>query len=329
MGVNGHIGCYAHTLNLIVKGSISKVSGLEELIKSVKSVVGHFKHSIVCSDELRKMQEIEGKIPLKLKQDVVTRWNSTYLMLDRYCSLSHFITAIVSKLRLSIKMPSNDDIEHIRDVIKVLEPIESITRELSAEKHITISKIIPISNCLLKCLRQMKVSSKIANQLIDNLCVNTKNRLKVYEKNDFIRIGTLLDPRFKKILFSTPELADLTVKSLSQKLNDVFHSMDTDVSVSDNNHIETSSVWDFHDSVVSSQSFDGRNTHNEIAKYIQMSLIDRSNDPIHYWAKNKSVFPRLYQLALKSLNHRDIRSFRKGLLKDWYDYHQQTQSYYW
>ena len=48
-----------------------------------RKLVGHFKHSVVAMTGLRGKQ-IQLDIPQHhLIQDVATRWNSTYFMLDR------------------------------------------------------------------------------------------------------------------------------------------------------------------------------------------------------------------------------------------------------
>jgi len=52
-----HIPCFAHTLNLVAQNSISRVTDLSLLIKNVKSIVTWFKHSVVVSDELRKVKK--------------------------------------------------------------------------------------------------------------------------------------------------------------------------------------------------------------------------------------------------------------------------------
>ena len=48
-----------------------------------RKIVGHFKHSVVAMSGLREKQ-VQLEVPQHhLIQDVSTRWNSTYFMLDR------------------------------------------------------------------------------------------------------------------------------------------------------------------------------------------------------------------------------------------------------
>lgn len=64
---NFHLGCFAHTLNLIVTSSIEKNTSLLSLLNEVKNIVKFFKQSINASDELRKITD------KKLIQSVPTR----------------------------------------------------------------------------------------------------------------------------------------------------------------------------------------------------------------------------------------------------------------
>lgn len=70
------VGCFAHSLNLFVQESIKAIS--DTLIK-VKRTVEYFQRSTTGLNKLKSVQKQMTLEPLKLKQDVSTRWNSTYL----------------------------------------------------------------------------------------------------------------------------------------------------------------------------------------------------------------------------------------------------------
>ncbi|XP_072400230.1 zinc finger BED domain-containing protein 4-like [Diabrotica undecimpunctata] len=75
-----HFGCYAYTINLIVKDGLEEA---EPTINKVRLLVAHFKRSTLAMLKLNEIQNQSGKEPLKLLQDVPTRWNSTFYMLER------------------------------------------------------------------------------------------------------------------------------------------------------------------------------------------------------------------------------------------------------
>lgn len=83
-GNNKQLSCFEHSLNLVTDTVINNNSDLKELVK-VKSIVTYFKQSVKAADELRKAQPVQT--PLKLIQEVSTRWNSMYYMLERFIRL--------------------------------------------------------------------------------------------------------------------------------------------------------------------------------------------------------------------------------------------------
>ena len=76
------IGCFAHTLNLTASRTAPIVSN--NFAKWIRPAVTFFHKSHVGSQVLQEMQEKLGMPQHKLVMDVKTRWNSTYLMIDRY-----------------------------------------------------------------------------------------------------------------------------------------------------------------------------------------------------------------------------------------------------
>ena len=84
------IGCAAHNLNLCIGDAMKKGvdKPFETMVAAARTLVGHFKMTTIATNGLRaKVKEIltpehQGK---GLIQDVSTRWNSTFYMLERAC----------------------------------------------------------------------------------------------------------------------------------------------------------------------------------------------------------------------------------------------------
>lgn len=83
------LGCFAHTLQLIVnKGQLSQWIVSDALAIGIK-IVDHFKHSPLAYSRLKDIQ-VELNMPLKrLQQDVRTRCNSTHYMTERLIEKQH------------------------------------------------------------------------------------------------------------------------------------------------------------------------------------------------------------------------------------------------
>lgn len=96
-----------------------------------------------------KQKHLGFETMLKLKQDVRTRWNSTFFMLERLIKLKEPITIVMITLKDSPCHLNSDEWSIIEDVVPLLRPFDRVTVELSAEQYPTISTVIPLirGNC--------------------------------------------------------------------------------------------------------------------------------------------------------------------------------------
>jgi len=99
-----NLPCYAHTLNLVVKDAIKENKDFDAIVKKCSDIVTFFKRSNKAMKILNNEQVTLGrKVPLKVLKDVETRWNSTYIMLERLIEIGDALTIALSK---SVKAPS-------------------------------------------------------------------------------------------------------------------------------------------------------------------------------------------------------------------------------
>jgi hypothetical protein len=78
-----------------------------------------------------------------------TRWNSKFYMTERFLLLRPYVTNILINERSAPDMVNGYGyvVNILLELRSMLRPLESVTRELSADKFVTISKIIPLINC--------------------------------------------------------------------------------------------------------------------------------------------------------------------------------------
>jgi len=144
IGVDKHLPCFAHTLNLVTQRSLNDHEDVQNIISKIKAIVTFFKHSVNASDELRKLCDY------KLKQSVLTRWNSVYYMIDRFVLCSTHIASVLINNRQGPSMLSATEIDIAKEINCMLKPFEVATKELCGERYITGSKVIPLIHCLIK-----------------------------------------------------------------------------------------------------------------------------------------------------------------------------------
>ena len=92
--------CSAHSLQLCLNPGLA-INPIDRLIKAARKYFGHFKHSVLATKELKKRQsqmEVEQK---KLFQDFVTRWNSTFYMVECLVEVRWPISAVLLEDRVT------------------------------------------------------------------------------------------------------------------------------------------------------------------------------------------------------------------------------------
>ena len=109
---------------------------------------------------------------------------------------------------------SASDKEHLKKAMDVLQPFETATTEMSAEKYVSVSKIIPLARSLQRITVGSVVSPGIKNELVSQM----RNRFVNMEGNVLLTKSTLLDPRFKKMGFLTNGTPHASIESLTQEM---------------------------------------------------------------------------------------------------------------
>ena len=88
--------CSAHCLQLCINAGLTTVSVVDRTIAAAKKLVGHFRHSVVASEALKKRQKQMGVEQKRLIQCCATRWSSYYEMLLRLPEMRWPIAAVLS-----------------------------------------------------------------------------------------------------------------------------------------------------------------------------------------------------------------------------------------
>ena len=94
------VECVAHILQKCIKAAL-ELPSIDNACAAARKLVGHFKHSVIAKDELKKQQLLEFKShddheskPVTITQEVKTRWNRTNDMAARLVKLRWHITKV-------------------------------------------------------------------------------------------------------------------------------------------------------------------------------------------------------------------------------------------
>ncbi|XP_033998009.1 zinc finger BED domain-containing protein 1-like [Trematomus bernacchii] len=297
-----HALCFAHSLNLVVKKSLDATPGLQDLRTRARKVVAFFKTSTTAKEKLREVQEQMNRPVLKLIQEVDTRWNSTYLMLQRLFKERQSVGAALATLKTDVKPLSSEDYETADACLQLLSPFFQATVELSEEKRVSGSKIIPMTKMLMLYLYDTigKTSHDTATLLGQNMVSNMQNKFDTTESQTALTLSTLLDPRFKTIGFYNQVQAAASVKRLTAFCTQLRKNAQPDTPTEeqpstsaqpalanvDNPSSTGLNLWETLDRDAS----EARKARNatadatvEVQRYMTDPPLERSKDPLAYW----------------------------------------------
>lgn len=201
----GHFICVAHSLNLVVKKALDEIPQLQHIRLRARNVVTYFRASATAKARLDSIQLQMGKSPLKLIIEVDTRWNSTFQMLRRISDLKESVGAALATLKTDVVPLSATEYDVIKNTVEVLEPFHMATEELSTEKAVSASKIIPMMKMLHHTLMQTSQKNLCSynKQLTESLIRRIRDLSSKTECMSVLTLPTVLDPRYKKLGFSS------------------------------------------------------------------------------------------------------------------------------
>ncbi|XP_030009436.1 zinc finger BED domain-containing protein 4-like [Sphaeramia orbicularis] len=162
------------------------------------------------------MQQQMGRPTLKLIQEVDTRWNSTFDMFQRLYDQREPVGAALSNLENDVSPLSCAEYEVIHEALFLLQPFKAATTELSEEKRVSASKVIPLYRMLQhNLLEKLRHSKQPATQQLGTFLKDgPQARCGQYETVRPLALATLLDPRFKNLGFGNPAKAQEAEKQL-------------------------------------------------------------------------------------------------------------------
>ena len=195
-----HGGCLNHVLQLVIKDELLEKASIKSLIKTCRHICTYSNQSVSMSQFIFDKQMEAGTEKRKcllLLQDVVTRWNSTYLMLQRFLLLQPVIRALLQEedwqKKLDVNL-SNNDWNLMEKIVKILEVFFEATLRFSSSSA-CISEVIPTVTGLSVTLGVVDQEDNGVKDFKRKLKASLMSRLGEKEMLERYSLATLLDPR--------------------------------------------------------------------------------------------------------------------------------------
>ncbi|XP_059435370.1 zinc finger BED domain-containing protein RICESLEEPER 2-like [Corylus avellana] len=189
-----HMHCCAHILNLIVQDGLKEINdAIQKIQDSVKYVRGS---QVRKQSFLQAVNQISLDSHKGLKQDVPTRWNSTYLMLE---SVVHYRRAF-SYLEMNDKnykhYPTALEWEKVNNIKSFLAYFYQATCAFSGTKYSTANLYFPVIAMIYVSLKEDVLSEDEHKSLIATQMLFKFEKYWL-EFSEVLAVAVILDPRYK------------------------------------------------------------------------------------------------------------------------------------
>jgi hypothetical protein len=288
------VPCAAHTLQLSVQKGLVH---LKDLLKNVKKTVTYFAHSPKATNKLLGCQELflPSSKPVKLVQAVKTRWNSVYLMLDRFHRVKNFLGLLWNTENLNeCKLQEHEWIT-IEDSLSLLQPFYKATKVLSTARFPTISIIYPMLLGLMKHLENFQAKSdsivNVKNDIYEDI-QKRWNNIPSSVSNTLL-CCTLLDPRSKSLLFFSKQQIQTAWNYLTELYYDHCSKNVAEEPVETPTKKQKTASF-LQELLLTPEIF---HSNEELCEYSLELQIKCTEDPLQWWAIRKQKYKVLYNLA--------------------------------
>ncbi|KAM4559372.1 zinc finger BED domain-containing protein 4 [Odontesthes bonariensis] len=306
-GLRG-IRCVAHTLQLAVNEGVLSQRSIADIVSSGRKIVGHFKHSPLAYSRIQAIQEQFGMYPKRFQQDVSTRWNSTFYMLQSLFDQKQTLAAYIADYDLPATFtPYQWQI--IENVLSLLAPFEQLTREISSAKA-SAADVIPSFAALTRLLKKEVETDHGVKTMKTALLEALDRRFSQTDTEPLFYIASVLDPRYKDHYFDVDkkrrmrEMVRAELDSLAD--GEVTYREGAVETKTIRTEAESApSLSDMFDEILQENDPDPPRqtsaTAQQLDCYLSEVLIPRSDDPLTYWRTNRGRFPALARMARRYL----------------------------
>ncbi|XP_063216764.1 zinc finger BED domain-containing protein 4-like [Bacillus rossius redtenbacheri] len=308
-----HLNCVAHNLQLAISDAVAEV-GLDSVLKTCRSIVGHYKHSTKSRERLQSIKKKLGLPEHALIQMIDTRWNSTYLMLERLHEQKEAVSADLPNCGKESLTANEWNL--IAVYVKILQPLFLATKELCKESVPTLSMVRPIMYSIEGFFKNY-VTSKTGVQgsgitLARALQKSLTARFQYIRDSHTHLLSTALDPRFKCFTMENHEIV-LAKHLLTEEIRKNKSSLQVGNKCSRKEKVmeekcasSTSanhSLWGIFD-LKSKQTQPAEEDDDSVKKeahdFLDGAVIGRDEDSLEWW-KSCRNYPHLAELAMHYL----------------------------
>ncbi|XP_057271769.1 zinc finger BED domain-containing protein 4 [Pezoporus wallicus] len=307
-GDHSSVQCFSHTVNVIVNEAIKSQRMVQNLLSIARKICERVHRSAKAKEKLAELQK-EYELPQhQLIQDVPSKWNTSFHMLERLIEQKRAIDEMSIECSFR-ELISCDQWEVMQSVCHALKPFEAASREMSTHMS-TLSQVIPMIHILNRKIEMLFEETMGIDTMLKSLKEAMVSRLSSTLHDPRYIFATLLDPRYKTSLF-TEEEAEQYKQDLIRELEIMSSTSDDDKPVSNGcdsgspstNAYGEDNLWSLMGDMKKTKDPKGRTKLPEemVLSYLEEEVLEHNCDPLTYWNFKKSSWPVLSKLAVRFL----------------------------
>ncbi|KAH7680358.1 zinc finger protein, partial [Aphelenchoides avenae] len=317
--------CGAHKLNLIVRNGVwptekdpetdkmrLKKTAVTDLLTKCRNTVSHFRHSHLAAQRFKDEQQQHDLPEHHLIQDVVTRWDSTFLMVHRFLEQRQALDAYCVQHKRELLLTATEW-ALLTELEKFLRPLTEFSKLLCRDSS-PLSVQVAVGRFVEHELESYE------GELLETEC----ERMKIIREEKFKDVETIrthglshaLDPRFKDTLFTGAD----AVRFRNSVVDWLGHYAQNGQPVAADEGLlrldpssppkKKSFLAEMRSkftkaprpSTSASQPASRRlDYHTEFLAYLREETLDWETDPVDYWKANEHRYPTIAPIARRFL----------------------------
>ncbi|XP_063783197.1 zinc finger BED domain-containing protein 4 [Pseudophryne corroboree] len=297
------VECFGHTVDLIVNEAIKSQRMVQNLLSIARKICERVHRSTKAKEKLAELQKEYGLPPHHLIQDVPSKWNTSFHMLQRLIEQKSAIDEMSIECSFR-ELISCDQWEVMQSVCHALKPFEAASKEMSMHTA-TLSQVIPMIHILNRKIEMLFEETMGIDTMLKSLKEAMVCRLSSTLHDPRYIFATLLDPRYKASLFSEEEAEEYKL-GLIREL-ELLNSTSDDAPVLNgcNKHSppkhKDDNIWSLMANMKRSTSVKQKLPEDIVLTYLEEEVLEHNCDPLTYWNMKKSSWPVLSKLAVRFL----------------------------
>ncbi|CAM2098460.1 zinc finger BED domain-containing protein 4 [Lepidochelys kempii] len=301
------VQCFGHTVNLIVNEAIKSQRMVQNLLSIARKICERVHRSAKAKEKLAELQK-EYELPQhQLIQDVPSKWNTSFHMLERLIEQKRAIDEMSIECSFR-ELISCDQWVVMQSVCHALKPFEVASREMSTHMS-TLSQVIPMIHILNRKIEMLFEETMGIDTMLKSLKEAMASRLSSTLHDPRYIFATLLDPRYKTSLFTEEEAEQYKLdlirelEILSSTSDDKPVSNGCDIGSPSTNSCGEDNLWSLMADMKKSKDLKEKAKLPEdmVLSYLEEEVLEHNCDPLTYWDFKKSSWPVLSKLAVRFL----------------------------